>query len=36
MVPWPLTDLARAIENCMDAKTVIGLQWLAAQRRSTS
>jgi len=36
IVPWPLADLDGAIETCKDAKTVIGLQWLAAQaQRST-
>ncbi len=29
IVPWPLSDLAAAIEQCRDAKTLIGLQWLA-------
>jgi 8-oxo-dGTP pyrophosphatase MutT (NUDIX family) len=32
IVPWPLSDLAGAIAESRDAKTVIGLQWLAAQR----
>jgi len=32
IVAWPLADLAAAIQACEDAKTVIGLQWLAAQR----
>jgi 8-oxo-dGTP pyrophosphatase MutT (NUDIX family) len=29
IVPWPLTQMARAIEECRDAKTLIGLLWLA-------
>ncbi len=29
IVPWPLTELAQAIEQCVDAKTLIGLLWLA-------
>jgi 8-oxo-dGTP pyrophosphatase MutT (NUDIX family) len=28
LVPWPLAELARAIEQCVDAKTLIGLLWL--------
>jgi hypothetical protein len=28
-VPWPLDDLGRAIEECRDSKTLIGLLWLA-------
>jgi 8-oxo-dGTP pyrophosphatase MutT (NUDIX family) len=28
VVPWPLSQLARAIEQCRDAKTLIGLLWL--------
>jgi len=32
VVRWPLHDLERAIAECRDAKTIIGLQWLAAQR----
>lgn len=35
IVPWPLADLDAAIEACKDAKTVIGLQWLVAQRRTS-
>jgi len=31
IVPWPLTELAQAIEQCSDAKTLIGLFWLARQ-----
>lgn len=33
IVPWPLHDLDRAIRECQDAKTIIGLQWLASVRR---
>ncbi len=29
IVPWPLAGLAAAIEECRDAKTLIGLFWLA-------
>ena len=29
IVPWPLTALGDAIAQCRDAKTLIGLQWLA-------
>jgi ADP-ribose pyrophosphatase len=29
LVPWPLARLADAIEQCADAKTLIGLMWLA-------
>jgi len=36
IVPWPLADLGRAIAECGDAKTIIGLQWLAARRRRCS
>jgi ADP-ribose pyrophosphatase len=35
IVAWPLSDLEAAIETCKDAKTVIGLQWLAAQRTTS-
>ncbi|HMD51399.1 MAG TPA: NUDIX hydrolase [Solirubrobacteraceae bacterium] len=31
IVPWPLASIDRAIEECRDAKTLIGLFWL--QRR---
>jgi 8-oxo-dGTP pyrophosphatase MutT (NUDIX family) len=31
VVPWPLSELGRAIHECRDAKTLIGLLWL--QRR---
>lgn len=29
IVPWPLRRLERAIEECRDAKSLIGLLWLA-------
>jgi ADP-ribose pyrophosphatase len=29
VVPWPLTALARAIDECADGKTLVGLLWLA-------
>jgi 8-oxo-dGTP pyrophosphatase MutT (NUDIX family) len=29
VVPWPLSELQRAIDECRDAKTLIGLLWLA-------
>ena len=29
IVPWPLADLQAAIDECRDAKTLIGLLWLA-------
>jgi ADP-ribose pyrophosphatase len=29
VVPWPLAQLEGAIEQCRDAKTLIGLLWLA-------
>lgn len=29
VVPWPLSELQRAIDQCRDAKTLIGLMWLA-------
>ena len=34
VVPWSLSDLAQAIAECRDAKTLIGLQWL--ERRLAS
>jgi 8-oxo-dGTP pyrophosphatase MutT (NUDIX family) len=34
VVAWPLTELARAIEDCRDAKTLIGLTWLARRLES--
>ena len=32
IVKWPLSDLAGAIAATRDAKTIIGLQWLRADR----
>jgi len=32
IVPWPLAGLQDAIAQCEDAKTLIGLQWLARAR----
>jgi 8-oxo-dGTP pyrophosphatase MutT (NUDIX family) len=29
VVPWPLAEIQRAIDECRDAKTLIGLFWLA-------
>lgn len=29
VVPWPLREIQRAIDQCLDAKTLIGLMWLA-------
>jgi ADP-ribose pyrophosphatase len=29
VVPWPLGELQLAIDQCRDAKTLIGLMWLA-------
>jgi 8-oxo-dGTP pyrophosphatase MutT (NUDIX family) len=29
IVPWPLSELQLAIDGCRDAKTLIGLLWLA-------
>jgi 8-oxo-dGTP pyrophosphatase MutT (NUDIX family) len=29
LVPWPLSELDGAIAQCRDAKTLIGLMWLA-------
>jgi 8-oxo-dGTP pyrophosphatase MutT (NUDIX family) len=34
IVPWPVSDLRGAIEQCRDAKSVIALQLLAARRRA--
>ncbi len=31
IVPWPLSELAQAITECRDAKTLIGLMWLACR-----
>jgi ADP-ribose pyrophosphatase len=37
IVRWPLDDLERAIAECLDAKTLIGLMWLARRlERGTS
>ncbi len=33
IVRWPLDDLHRAVRECHDAKTIIGLQWLISVRR---
>ena len=33
VVPWPLDDIAGAIEQTTDAKTLIGLLWLARELR---
>jgi 8-oxo-dGTP pyrophosphatase MutT (NUDIX family) len=32
IVPWPLERLDAAVEQCEDAKSLIGLLWLAARR----
>jgi ADP-ribose pyrophosphatase len=32
IVPWPVAELAEAIDQCEDSKTLIGLLWLAARR----
>jgi ADP-ribose pyrophosphatase len=32
VVPWPLDRLDEAIDRCEDAKSLIGLLWLARQR----
>lgn len=32
IVPWPLDDLADAIEQCEDSKSLIALLWLASHR----
>jgi 8-oxo-dGTP pyrophosphatase MutT (NUDIX family) len=34
IVPWPLTDLDAAIDECEDAKSLIALLWLARQLAS--
>ncbi|HWF36694.1 MAG TPA: NUDIX hydrolase [Solirubrobacteraceae bacterium] len=36
IVPWPLTELDRAIRECEDSKTLIALLWLARGRVSAS
>ena len=33
ILPWPLTELDDAIEQCDDSKSLIALLWLAGQRR---
>ena len=33
IVPWPLTGLDQAIEQCEDSKSLIALLWLATQRQ---
>jgi ADP-ribose pyrophosphatase len=33
IVPWPLTRLDEAIDQCEDSKSLIALLWLAGQRR---
>lgn len=35
LVPWPLAELQRAIDQCRDAKTLIALQWLARELNVT-
>ena len=32
IVPWPLTELDQAIDECEDSKTLIALLWLARRR----
>ena len=32
IVPWPLSRLSEAIEQCEDSKSLIALMWLAAHR----
>jgi 8-oxo-dGTP pyrophosphatase MutT (NUDIX family) len=32
IVPWPLDELDAAIEECVDSKSLIALQWLRAER----
>jgi 8-oxo-dGTP pyrophosphatase MutT (NUDIX family) len=34
IVPWPLAELERALEECRDAKTLIGLLWLARRLKA--
>jgi 8-oxo-dGTP pyrophosphatase MutT (NUDIX family) len=36
VVPWPLTQLDGAIDECRDSKTLIGLLWLERQLRGKS
>jgi 8-oxo-dGTP pyrophosphatase MutT (NUDIX family) len=33
VVPWPLSELDEAIEQCQDSKSLIALLWLATQRQ---
>ena len=33
VVPWPLSEIDGAIEECSDAKTLVGLLWLARELR---
>jgi ADP-ribose pyrophosphatase len=35
VVPWPLARLTDAIDACRDAKTLIGLMWLARHLEGT-
>ena len=35
VVPWPLARVDDAIARCEDAKTLIGLQWLARRLNGT-
>lgn len=32
IVPWPLSDLQRAIDECQDSKSLIALLWLLSRR----
>ncbi|HET9103275.1 MAG TPA: NUDIX hydrolase [Solirubrobacteraceae bacterium] len=32
IVPWPLDELDAAIDECVDSKSLIALQWLRAER----
>jgi hypothetical protein len=34
IVRWPLAELEGAIEECRDAKTLIGLFWLARRLKA--
>lgn len=34
VVPWPLSELDRAIDQCEDSKSLIALLWLAARSAS--
>ena len=33
-MPWPLDDLAGALAECVDSKSLIALHWLQAQLAS--